>query len=32
MTIEHFADGKIVAHHRVTDLQALLTQLAAGAR
>jgi steroid delta-isomerase-like uncharacterized protein len=32
MTIEHFANGKIVAHHRVTDLQALLTQLAVGAR
>jgi steroid delta-isomerase-like uncharacterized protein len=27
MTIERFAAGKIVAHHRVTDVQALLTQL-----
>jgi hypothetical protein len=31
MTVEHFAGGKIVAHHRVTDLQGLLTQLGAGA-
>jgi predicted ester cyclase len=27
MTIERFAGGKIVAHHRITDIAALLKQL-----
>jgi steroid delta-isomerase-like uncharacterized protein len=29
MTIEHFRDGRIVAHHRVTDEASLLRQLGA---
>jgi steroid delta-isomerase-like uncharacterized protein len=29
MTIERFSGGKIVRHHRVTDLQSLLSQLGA---
>lgn len=27
LTIEHFRDGRIVAHHRLTDMQTLFAQL-----
>jgi steroid delta-isomerase-like uncharacterized protein len=30
MTIEHFRGDRIVAHHRVTDIDALMRQLASG--